>query len=171
MFKDGDHQLIDSASHNRVRVAREDKVKNRETAEDIMTYFPFYANPKANLRAIRKLIIQKQIRHLPIIFHEKVVGLISERDLHRDLAIYNDHSRRAYQFMIKNPYMVEPKTSISEISAIMAKNKYGCTLVVDRCQRMLGIITTVDILKLMSHMAEDLPIVEEDPDLKKEFSF
>jgi CBS domain-containing protein len=97
-----------------------------------------------------------RIRHLPVTDGDKLVGIISERDLFKaSLASVID-----YDYQIKRDYMktvvikevmktdlitVEPDTSVKEAAGKMLRHKIGCLPVLDQ-DRMVGLVTETDIL-------------------------
>ncbi len=99
------------------------------------------------------------IRHLPVVDSQnRVVGLITQRDLYRivsprhtedgyiyDPAMLNDFvlSRQ----MTASPYTLSPEDPVSKALEVMIRNKYGCIPLVDTENKLVGIVTSGDILK------------------------
>jgi CBS domain-containing protein len=97
-----------------------------------------------------------RIRHLPVVSGEKVVGIISERDLFRSslaqaLGYGNKDSRevmrtlRIKDVMVKKVVTITPDTELKDAVAIMVERKIGCLPVVQD-DKLLGLITETDIL-------------------------
>jgi len=98
-----------------------------------------------------------RIRHLPVTDGERLVGIISERDLFKaSLASVID-----YDYQIKRDYMktvvikeimktnlitIDPGANIEEAARLMLKHKIGCIPVVEG-EQMVGLITETDILR------------------------
>lgn len=98
-----------------------------------------------------------RIRHLPVMDGEKLVGIISERDLFKaSLASVID-----YDYQIKRDYMktvvikevmqtslitISPEASVKEAVQLMLQHKIGCLPVVEG-ERMVGLVTETDILR------------------------
>ena len=87
---------------------------------------------------------------------EKLIGLISLSDLQRfsfidaysregteDTPVYNMLSIR--DLMIKNPLTATPKTTILEVSKLLASKEFHSLPVVED-DKLVGIITTTDLL-------------------------
>jgi CBS domain-containing protein len=51
---------------------------------------------------------------------------------------------RAQEFMCCPAVTVGPKTSVAEVARIMAEQRVGCVLVVDRDRKLCGIVTQTD---------------------------
>jgi CBS domain-containing protein len=97
-----------------------------------------------------------RIRHLPVVSGEKVMGIISERDLFRSslaqaLGYGNKDSRevmrtlRIKDVMVKKVVTITPDTELKNAVAIMVERKIGCLPVVQD-DKLLGLITETDIL-------------------------
>ncbi len=97
-----------------------------------------------------------RIRHLPVVAGEKVVGIISERDLFRSslaqaLGYGNKDSREVMRtlhikdVMVKKVITIPPDMELKDAVAIMVERKIGCLPVVQD-DKLLGLITETDIL-------------------------
>jgi len=53
-------------------------------------------------------------------------------------------------YMNKNPMTVLPETNIADVANITLKNKLSGVLVVDRSKKLLGMISELDCLRVMS---------------------
>lgn len=102
---------------------------------------------------------EKNIRHLPIVEHNEIVGILSERDLRGFLEeIYestqetSDGLRRKNipirEVMQNKPLAVDPSADIGEVIDLMIDNKVGAVVVADELGQLRGIISYEDILKL-----------------------
>ena len=83
-----------------------------------------------------------RIRHLPIVEGERLVGIISQRDLFRaslasvmgyDYAETRDHLKSVSirDAMVSKVITVEPDTEIQEAGRIMLEEKIGCLPVIE----------------------------------------
>jgi CBS domain-containing protein len=97
-----------------------------------------------------------RIRHLPVVSGEKVVGIISERDLFRSslaqaLGYGNKDSRevmktlRIKDVMVQRVTTVPPDMELKDAVALMVERKIGCLPVVEG-NKLLGLVTETDIL-------------------------
>lgn len=97
-----------------------------------------------------------RIRHLPVVEGEKVVGIISERDLFRSslaqaLGYGNKDTRevmktlRIKDVMVKQVTTITPDTDLRDAVALMVERKIGCLPVVED-HKLVGLITETDIL-------------------------
>ena len=98
-----------------------------------------------------------RIRHLPVVEDEKVVGMITQRDLFRaSLASalgYGEKAKRDFlktvfvnEIMIEDVVTVSPEADIREAGRVMLEKKIGC-LPVEEDGKLIGLITETDILR------------------------
>jgi CBS domain-containing protein len=98
-------------------------------------------------------------KHLPVIDHGALVGVLSERDILRYRASIRDsdpmlHPVRAA--MTSPAITIDPEETIERAAEMMAELGVGCLPVV-RSGDVIGMVTTTDLLR--AHLA---PIVEKD---------
>ena len=102
---------------------------------------------------------EKNIRHLPIVEHNEVVGILSERDLRGFLEeLYQSTQETSEGLRRKNisirevmqnkPLTVDPATDLVDVIDLMVENKMGAVVVADELGQLKGIISYEDILKL-----------------------
>lgn len=98
-------------------------------------------------------------RHLPIVDGERLVGIITDRDVHRFapslLAKITPEEYNAVfentpleRVMTRNPLTVTPTTPLREAASILQERKLGCLPVVDN-GRLVGILTVTDMLGVL----------------------
>ena len=110
-----------------------------------------------------ELCSQKGIRHLPVLDENKrLAGIVTDRDLRFFLSprlgtLSENNSdreslhRRIHQMMIRQVVSATENTRLAEAAELMLTNRVGCLPVVDGGRRVIGIITTTDLLR---HVAE-----------------
>ena len=111
---------------------------------------------KDSLYSAEKRMKVNHIRHMPVVDGDELIGLVSLSDLQRvsfidayskegteDTPVYNMLSIR--DLMIKNPLTASPKTTILEVSKLLASKEFHSLPVVDE-GKLVGIITTTDLL-------------------------
>ena len=92
-----------------------------------------------------RLMREQHIRHLPVLHQGKVVGIVTDRDLHLVETLDDVDPRKiaVSEAMTPDPYVVTPDASLEEVVATMAAKKYGSAVVSDH-GHVVGIFTTVD---------------------------
>lgn len=106
-------------------------------------------------------MLQRGIRHLPVIDGEQhLIGMLSERDVRarigdpRELAeatraLGHLTESRVEQAMIREPFTAGPEASLDAIGRMLADERIGAVPVVDDDEKLLGIISYVDVLHAM----------------------
>lgn len=118
------------------------------TVAEFMTPAPHTIGYNQTLTAAHRLMREHRIRHLPVLKGGKLVGLVSERDLHlvETLREVDPDRVTVEEAMSSEPFTVSPDTPVETAASIMADQKYGSAVVVDRDQ-VVGIFTTTDALR------------------------
>lgn len=126
--------------------------------KDIMTKEVITLQLDDSLELAEKLFARYKIRHLPVVNEGILKGMVSKTDLLRisfldslsdtestiDEAIYQLFS--IDQIMIKNVHAIQLTTSVKESVEIFINKEYHALPVVNG-NKLVGIITTTDILK------------------------
>lgn len=128
--------------------------KRTDTVGSHMTAAPFSIQLDAELGQAIELMQQHQIRHLPVLDGERLVGVVSERDLSIIESLVPDEWQRIVvaEAMTPSPYAVASSTPVSEVARAMADRKYGCVVVTDERGAVLGLFTTTDALHLLAEL-------------------
>jgi acetoin utilization protein AcuB len=92
-----------------------------------------------------RLMREQHIRHLPVLHQGKLVGILSDRDLHliETLRDVDPDKVAVSEAMTPDPYIVSPEAELDEVVSTMAAKKYGSAIVSDH-GKVVGIFTTVD---------------------------
>ena len=123
-----------------------------------------------SVRKAYQVMHERNIRHLPVVDRTgNIIGILSDRDLKMAMtitqeALLGDESMIEFDPDLKvESFMSWPVKSISldasiyEATQVMLKNKISAILVVDDHQRIKGIVTTDDLLKLLLKLLEKNP--------------
>jgi acetoin utilization protein AcuB len=122
-----------------------------------------------SLKAALDLCNSRRIRHLPVVDENKsLVGILTDRDIRYHLSprlgtISENSSdratleRRVHMVMVRNVITGIPDMTLATAAKTILRNRVGCLPVVDRDNRVVGIVTTSDFLILISSLEADLP--------------
>jgi acetoin utilization protein AcuB len=123
----------------------------RYTVDRFMTADPVTISSDRTLAEAHRLMREKQIRHLPVVDAGKLVGVVSQRDLYllETLKGVNPDEERVEEAMTAEPYAIARDAALEEVATVMAENKYGSAVVVDR-GTVVGLFTTVDALRALA---------------------
>jgi acetoin utilization protein AcuB len=125
-----------------------------------MTVCPLTIARSEPLEHAKKAMLEKSIRHLPVLDGGALVGVVSERDVEIVLALAGkSHATVTVEdAMTPEPYIVAADAKLARVAGDMARHKYGCAIVLER-GAVAGVFTTVDALKVLAKMldAEAVP--------------
>ena len=118
-----------------------------------MTRQPWTIERSATLTAAHQLMRRHAIRHLPVMDAGKLVGLVSERDLHliETLPDSDPDEVTVDDAMTETVYVAAPTDAVAEVVERMAADKLGSAVVMQD-QRVEGIFTSIDALQVLSHV-------------------
>ena len=123
-----------------------------------MTPFPFAVGPDASVLEVERLMQAHRIRHVPVQDDGRVLGVVSERDLHHIVHAAlpdTDKSRlRIRHLLVPDPYVTEMATPLDEVAEEMAERHVGSAVVV-RHGKLAGIFSTVDACRLLAEFLRD----------------
>lgn len=102
-------------------------------------------------------------RHIPVVNAGKLVGLLSDRDVQRaSPSIFGKMTPEEYnrifettpiaKVMARDPEAVGPDTPVPAVVKMMFERKFGSVPVVEGDQKLIGIVTTTDLLGLLSNL-------------------
>lgn len=133
---------------------------------DIMTSELTTLEADAKLLDAALLMRSSGFRHLPVVKDGRLVGLLSDRDVQRaSPSMFSNISPEEYnrlfettpieKVMAKEPVSVSPDTTVAEVVRLMHQHKYGSIPVVEGDQQLVGIVTTTDMLRILSDLLEE----------------
>jgi len=120
-----------------------------------MTPFPYHVQVADPISEVERLMAEHGIRHVPVQDGARVVGIISERDLHHlvnPALPLRDRSRiRARDVLHADPYLVDIHTPLDLVVEEMARRQIGSAIVV-RNQRLAGILSATDVCRVLAEI-------------------
>jgi CBS domain-containing membrane protein len=124
--------------------------------EDIMTRSVVTVQRDHSIHLAAGIMQLKHIRHLPVLEGDRLVGLVTHRDLLRAQAsvLAEPYDPRldisltvpVTHIMRTNVWTVTPKTPLLEAARIVLDHRFGCLPVVEG-GRLVGIVTEVDFMR------------------------
>jgi len=126
----------------------------------------------------RKIMKEKNIRHLPVVDGKKLVGLLTNMDIRKaeaspatSLEIRELHylldKLTVGEIMTRNVISISPDISVEEATTLLHDNKIGCLPVVED-GNLVGMLTEDDVMEIlievmgMKEKGSRLEVVVED---------
>ena len=135
-------------------------------ARDLMTANPATVLPRTTIAEAWDLMRELDVRHLPVVDGDALVGMLSDRDLGSlDLArLLNEDGADALrrrlalpviQIMSADVIAVEPDTEMSEIITMLLEHRVGALpVVLTGTRQVVGIVSYVDVLRAVENAIE-----------------
>ena len=135
-------------------------MKQKVPVSTIMTKNVVKLNLSDDLTKAEMLFKKHHIRHIPVVYSNKIVGMLSYIDLLRfsfadaidddedvvDTTVYNMFT--VEQVMAKKLVSISPDTTIKEAAQILATKAFHA-LPVCEGELLVGIVTTTDLIKYL----------------------
>lgn len=137
------------------------------TAQELMTPKPATVTPEATVAQVWDLMREFEIRHVPVVDRDALVGMLSDRDLaslnvsglgtlRGAEALQRELARPVVDIMTSDVVSVEPDTEVAEIVEIMLETKVGALPVVEPDTRQIvGIVSYIDVLRACQELLEE----------------
>ncbi|MFN0063687.1 MAG: CBS domain-containing protein [Myxococcaceae bacterium] len=128
------------------------------TIEHVMTPAPYTVGHEQPIAVAQKLMTQHTVRHLPVLEGGRLVGLVSQRDLEFIGARGGSDAQKTpvSEAMSNDVFTVKPAATVRSVAKQMAENKHGSAVVVDANGRVLGVFTTIDALRVLSALLDEV---------------
>jgi acetoin utilization protein AcuB len=132
------------------------KYKKIPYVGSVMTPFPYFADTDDGVAEVERLMEEHHVRHIPVQQDGRVVGIVSERDLHhlidRFLPKTEKARIRARDIMLE-PYIVAFDTPLNTVAVEMAKRHIGSAIVLHH-EKLAGILSTTDLCRILVEIFE-----------------
>ena len=132
------------------------------TVADVMISEVHTVSPESPIGQAAMVMARQKIRHLVVTDpHGRVVGVLSERDVLKNLAPWLSKLKPGIgqsetalrkpvgQFMIGEPTTIAVTAPLHEAVHVLASRKIGCLPVTDQERKLRGLITRADLLRCM----------------------
>jgi acetoin utilization protein AcuB len=128
--------------------------------QDIMQAELITISPETALPEVLRLVQRRGVRHLPVVEHGNLVGIVSDRDLKRAMPSaatslsaqelnYLLDRVKVGEFMTRGVITIAPMFPVEDAARIMVTEKISA-LPVTEGGRLVGIVTETDVLRLFA---------------------
>jgi acetoin utilization protein AcuB len=135
------------------------KHKKMPVVGAVMTSFPYFVEVDDTAAKMERMMDEYSIRHLPVQEKGKVIGIVSERDLHhhvkREASEAEKDTIQACHIMISHPYIVPFRAPLNEVVLEMAKRRIG-SVIVQRQGKLAGILSAIDVCRILGEYLESM---------------
>lgn len=126
---------------------------------ELMTPNPERADVTESVRSALQKLVEVDIRHLPVVDQEELVGMLSDRDLREyivpmtsELDMVNTSDARferpVSELMRGDVIFVNPETDVSDVIELMIDHKIGALPVVQPTTgNLVGIVSYIDVIR------------------------
>ncbi len=119
-----------------------------EPLSSIMISDVVTVTPKDNMANVRKLLADNHFHHLPVVEGETLVGIISTHDLLKANLNCDQYDKiLVKEVMTKSIARLGPNEHIGAAAQVFLRQLFQALPIVDDDDKLLGIVTTIDILK------------------------
>jgi acetoin utilization protein AcuB len=137
------------------------------TAGALMTTHPVTVTPQATIAEALDLMRDLDIRHIPVVESDALVGMLSDRDLpYLNVgALLSDQGAAALRRELATPVIkvmrsdvicVEPETDLSDVIGLLIEHKVGAIPVIEADTRaVVGIVSYIDVLRAVQESLEE----------------
>ena len=120
------------------------------TVSKYMSTTPIVVEPSTTLLRATALMKEHDIRHLPVVAGEKLVGLVTQSDLRIVAGLSGVASAQVKieDIMHREPFSCGPDSSLDETVDAMVAHKWGSAVVMQN-KKVVGIFTSVDAMRAL----------------------
>ncbi|GJM20536.1 MAG: hypothetical protein DHS20C15_04510 [Planctomycetota bacterium] len=125
----------------------------------LMTRAPMFVSPKTSLHDAFELMTSEDIRHLPVLEHGALRGVISDRDLLESLGAPGHEtsspgaSSQVCDVMACQPATLSPQDTVVSAAVEFLVNRIGCLPVLEGAE-LVGMLTEMDMLAAAARQLE-----------------
>jgi acetoin utilization protein AcuB len=123
---------------------------------DVMTEDPLTVTPAETVGQADELMAENNIRQIPVVENRALVGIVTDRDIRSFLSssvstkpAAREHALNAkiHDIMTTEPLCVAPDDDLQDVVKMLIEEKYGAIPVVDEAERLVGIVSYIDVLR------------------------
>jgi len=118
------------------------------SVRDVMSTELVTIRPAESARRAYEIMRDRRIRHLPVMEHNRLVGILSDRDLRPILLSPGLTGASVAELMSEALTTIAPDASVEDAASLLVVRKIGCLPVVEG-DRLVGIVTETDLLAVL----------------------
>ncbi len=131
---------------------------------NVMTTHPVSVAPEDSIQQVREIMVEENIRQLPVTNEKELIGIITDRDIRsflggRSLRYLEEQEvameTKVATVMTDKPITLSPDDDLREAVELLLEEKVGGIPVMDPYDGLMGIITYVDVLRCFLEQWEE----------------
>lgn len=130
-------------------------------AKSAMTRNVVCVSPKDSLADAYEIMVEWEIRHLPVLAGNALVGILSDRDV----ILRATHSEKGIvvppisveEAMTPRPLTFAISTEVAHLASTMIEHRIDSIPVVDESGALAGLVTSSDLLQLLAEEPDEAP--------------
>ena len=130
------------------------KLKTPQVIDEVMTPCPECIKADSTCEQARDMMSKIKVRHLPVTDNNKVIGIVSHRDLQFALGWSGKSGKSILVSEIMNdePFIVSTGTSVYDVLRRMADDRIGSALIEEDDGELVGIFTSTDACDILAEL-------------------
>jgi len=120
-----------------------------EPISSIMKTELITVKPTDTLDVVRAVFLSRNIHHLPVVDDDyHLVGIVTSHDTYRLNMKFEDYNKLTVgEIMIRKVAKLSPEEKIGVAAELFLLNKFHATPIVDKSNKLVGLVTDFDILR------------------------
>jgi len=120
-----------------------------EPISSIMKTELITVKPTDTLDVVRTVFLSRNIHHLPVVDDDyHLVGIVTSHDTYRLNMKFEDYNKLTVgEIMIRKVAKLSPEEKIGVAAELFLLNKFHATPIVDKSNKLVGLVTDFDILR------------------------
>ena len=115
-----------------------------------MTAPAWVIGPESTLEEAARLMARERLHHLPVVEADRLIGILSASDLiGRDAP--DAGGKRIGDVMQREPVVLSRSSTLQDAAALLAGGGYHSLPVVDHSGKVVGVVTSTDLIVLLLH--------------------
>ncbi|MBL8919853.1 MAG: CBS domain-containing protein [Myxococcaceae bacterium] len=124
-------------------------------ASRVMTKDVTCITPDFGLERSWSLMKKLNVRHLPVVFSGRLVGIVSDRDLLLRALVLEGGAisfppLAVGEAMTPHPITCQPATPVSRLAALMLEHRIDSIPIVSLKDELIGLVTSTDLIELLT---------------------
>lgn len=123
--------------------------------EEVMSHPVRTISPGTTLSEAYGIMQEDELRHLPVVDDDAVVGVVTDRDLRLLTSSLHpnpfDPEDSVHEVMSRDLVTASPRDPVEEAARLMRRRKIGCLPVLGQ-GRLVGIVTGTDLLDALTRL-------------------